>query len=45
MGSDGGLPQVGLLYNGGNFYGVTYQGGHYTKHSIGGLGTVFEIVP
>ena len=42
---DAASPQAGLIYSGGNFYGVTNSGGSFANHQSSGDGTVYMITP
>jgi uncharacterized repeat protein (TIGR03803 family) len=44
-GSDGGIPQGGLLYQSSNFFGTTFEGGNPDCAGYTGCGTVFEVKP
>ncbi|HEX4079287.1 MAG TPA: choice-of-anchor tandem repeat GloVer-containing protein [Rhizomicrobium sp.] len=44
-GSDGGLPEGGVLIESGNLFGTTYAGGMSCEEDENGCGVVFELAP
>jgi hypothetical protein len=44
-GSDGGFPEGGVLYDGGDFFGTAYAGGNAGCNADQGCGVVFKLTP